>query len=303
MGHEERDFSAGIGRQEIATTVQRPIAKTCFAGAGYASMTKPASEPYSSISSLLEEAKRFAEDNKDLGLELLLGHLPHGSDWRLSTVRTPQGTAGVSVILADGTWSVGAKNELAALVAAEIAGQTRQARVLYTSEPVRGWLQPRLAAKGRILREGQTILMQATEATGPALTGVGSWATREALSDLNAFWDKVRRESPFLQPPAWRSLIAFGEAAVATGSAGILAAIICSSRAEIRVELSLYKISPHEGQREAIRGLVAFVVQALIAADKTVFVRVDREDTPAMELYRSLGFAEVQSEYRATLRT
>ena len=206
----------------------------------------------------------------------------------------------MSVILADGTWSLEAKSELVALILAEIAGQTRQARVLCTSEPVRGWLQPRLASKGCIVGEGQTVLLQAIPT---ALTGVGSWATPEALSDLKTFWDEVRRANPALQPPAWRSLIAFGDVAVATGSAGIVAAIVCSGRTEAQAGFSLYRVPPHEGQRQVLRELVAFVVQPLVEAGKNVFTHLDRQDTQALEIYRSLGFREVQVGYRATLRS
>jgi FR47-like protein len=263
-------------------------------------MSEPATDPYYSISLQLQDAIRFAEANQHLGLVLLLGHLSHSSDWRLSVVRTPEGIAGVSMILADGTWSLEAKSEVVALILAEIAGQARQARVLCTSELVRGWLQPRLASKGRILGEGQTVLLQAVPT---ALTGVGSWATQEAFSDLKAFWGEVRREDLSLQPPAWGSLIAFSEVAVAAGSAGIVAAVVCSGRTEPQAGLSLYRVPPYEGQRQVLRELVAFVAQPLVAEGKKVFARVDREDTQAVEFYSSLGFREVQAGYRATLRS
>jgi len=262
-------------------------------------MSEPAADPYSSIALQLHDALRFAEADQHLGLVLLLGHLRHSSDWRLSVVRTPAGIAGVSVISSDGTWSVEARSEVAALILAEFAGQSRQARVLCTSEPVRGWLRPRLASKGCILGEGQTLLLQAV---ATAFTGAGSWAKPTMLSGLETFWGEVRREKPSLLPPRWRSLIAFGEVAVATGNAGIVAAVVCSGQTEPQAGLHLYRVHPYDGQRQVLRELVAFVAQPLVAAGKQVFARVDREDAPALEIYRSLGFKEVQTGYRATLR-
>jgi hypothetical protein len=262
-------------------------------------MSKLASEPYSSISGQLDEAIGFAEYNQHFGLALLLGQLRHSPDWRLSVVRSPEGVAGVSVILADGTWSLEAKNELVALVLAEIAGQTRRARVLLASESVRGWLRPRLVSKGCIVDEGKTILMHAISI---ALTGSGSLATQKALPELKVFWGKVHGGNGPVQAPAWRSLVAFGELAVATRSGRIVAAVAFSGRTETRAGLSLYRVPRHVGQFEVLRQLVAFVAHRLIADGKALFAQVDGNDTEAIELYRSLGFTEVQAGYCEILK-
>ena len=263
-------------------------------------MPESSSDPYGPIAFHIQEAIRFAEENKYLGLALLLEHLAHRADWRFSLVRTPAGVAGVSIILTDGTWWLEAKSEAAALLLAEIAGQTRLARVLSTSESAREWLHPRLDSKGRILQESRTILVQANAMD---LEISGSWATAEALPSLEAFWNEIESGNRPLRPPAWRTLIAFEELAILSGSRGILAAVACSSRTQTRAGLSLYRLPPHDGQGEAVRQIVAFVAQPLIAAGKKVFAWVDSADPGVIDLYRSMGFAEVESKYRFSLKT
>jgi hypothetical protein len=144
--------------------------------------------------------------------------------------------------------------------------------------------------------ESQTILMRATSI---ALTGSGSLATQEALPGLKAFWENANGGNPPVQAPPWRSLVAFGELAVASRSGRIVAAVAFSGRTETRVGLSLYRVPR---QFEVLWQLVAFVTHRLISDGKAVFAQVDENDTEAVELYRSLGFTEVQAGYRAILK-
>jgi len=233
--------------------------------------------------------------HENLGTEVVLRSVVAGADqWRVATVGSAGGVAGVSVWAPGGQWFLEADSELAATQLAELVWQAsgRRPAKLTTSGNVKVWLRPWLTGPcgGRITREHDLMAM-ACEA--PTTAGEGRWATpadRESLELYQAAYNEERGTSA---APDWDAVLGRRTVAVLEHGGRIVAVVKRTADTARFATIGGTWTNPEYRRRGLGARVTAFITGALLMERPAVHLIVDDDNTAAIALYRSLGFHEM----------
>lgn len=230
--------------------------------------------------------------HENLGTELVLRQVLEGADhWRFRFLDAPGRPAGVSVWAPRGQWFLEADSEPAALELAELVGRGPDPpRKLRTSGKVKEWLRPWLLSQGvRISREHDQLVM-VCEAALPA--GEGRWATladRDALDRYEAAYNRERRTTTASD---WDVLLARQSVAVLDAEGRIAAVVKANGNTGHYATIGGTWTDPHHRGRGLATRLTAFITTALLQDRPAVHLIVDDDNSPAIAVYRAVGFDE-----------
>ncbi|MGH9881433.1 MAG: GNAT family N-acetyltransferase, partial [Pyrinomonadaceae bacterium] len=261
-----------------------------------------AEDPYAGVAPLLKLASDWLAHSKggNVPLELAVQELRWRGDWRLSIYRTFKDIQGVSVVMPRGDWFLEAHGTVDAVFLANTAVvHGRRPATLTTTERVSALVRPFLLDQGGIHREHKLRTLKCTK---PLAAKGGRWATRADLPRLKKYEKQIDRTQSKLMDTSWEALIARKELAVFTANDSLVASIRRYGPAPSFAGIADLYVVPKARRSNIATRLTGFVVGALLAQRNAVYVFVDESDTSTLAFYRALGFEDLETYYKASLK-
>ncbi|MBD2080638.1 GNAT family N-acetyltransferase [Leptolyngbya sp. FACHB-17] len=163
-----------------------------------------------------------------------------------------------------------------------------------TSEQTKQWIQPLLLQRYKLQREYDQAVLICTE---PPEGGEGQWATSQDKPALQAYAQAYLTEcgTGSLEHP-WDDWIQQRRITVLEQEGQIVAVVRQGATIDCAIVVAPFTFPQFRRQGFA-RRLLAFFITEQLQDYSAMKLWVDRDNAPALALYRSLGFHEIGSCY------
>ncbi|MDX7880715.1 GNAT family N-acetyltransferase [Acinetobacter nosocomialis] len=218
--------------------------------------------------------------------------------WQLLRLYDPQNAKqllGVAVIVAGGTcfW-VPSEASSGALLCASIL--ELQARRIVTTAIGRDLLHAEIKQKGRILREYDQWIMICSRQFSEAQ---GRLAELSDIARLNKYQHQYNKERSVNETPDWVSLIQQEKIIVFEADEQIVSIVRLGIETDRLVSIGGTYTFPTYRRKGFAERILKFAVNRIVATGRVAHLIVDVDNTPAVTLYRQMGFECVESSYIA----
>lgn len=220
------------------------------------------------------------------------------SEWQLLRLYDSQNAEqllGVAVVLAGGTcfW-VPSEASSGALLCTSIL--ELQPRRIVTTAIGRDLLRAEIKQKGRILREYDQWIMVCSRQFSQAQ---GRLAELSDISRLNEYQHQYNKERSVNETPDWESLIQQQKIIVLEAEEQIVSVVRLGIETDRLVSIGGTYTFPAYRRKGFAERVLKFAVNRIIATGRVAHLIVDIDNTPAITLYRQIGFECVESSYIA----
>lgn len=218
--------------------------------------------------------------------------------WQLLRLYDPQNAKqllGVAVIVAGGTcfW-VPSEASSGALLCASIL--ELQARRIVTTAIGRDLLHAEIKQKGRILREYDQWIMICSRQFSEAQ---GRLAELSDIARLKEYQHQYNKERSVNETPDWVSLIQQEKIIVFEADEQIVSIVRLGIETDRLVSIGGTYTFPTYRRKGFAERILKFAVNRIVATGRVAHLIVDVDNTPAVTLYRQMGFECVESSYIA----
>ncbi|MDH2591760.1 GNAT family N-acetyltransferase [Acinetobacter nosocomialis] len=214
---------------------------------------------------------------------------------RLYDSRNAKQLLGVAVIVAGGTcfW-VPSEASSGALLCASIL--ELQPRRIVTTSIGRDLLHVEIKQKGRILREYDQWIMICSRQFFEAQ---GRLAELSDIARLNEYQHQYNNERSVNETPDWGSLIQQQKIIVLEADEQIVSVVRLGIETDRLVSIGGTYTFPAYRRKGFAERVLKFAVNRIVATGRIAHLIVDVDNTPAVTLYRQMGFESVASSYIA----
>lgn len=221
------------------------------------------------------------------------------TEWQLLRLYHPQNSKqllGVAVILAGGTcfWVPAEKSSSGALLCTSIL--ELQPRRIVTTAIGRDLLNAQIKQKGHILREYDQSIMVCSRQFSQAQ---GRLAERSDISRLNEYQHQYNKERSVNETPDWESLIQQQKIIVLEADDQIVSVVRLGIETDRLISIGGTYTFPAYRRKGFAERVLQFAVNRIVATGRIAHLIVDIDNTPAVTLYRQMGFECVESSYIA----
>ncbi|MDE3322049.1 GNAT family N-acetyltransferase [Acinetobacter nosocomialis] len=215
---------------------------------------------------------------------------------RLYDSRNAEQLLGVAVILAGGTcfWVPSKTSSSGALLCTSIL--ELQPRRIVTTAIGRDLLHAEIKPKGRILREYDQWIMVCSRQFSEAQ---GRLAELSDIARLNEYQHQYNNERSVNETPDWESLIQQQKIIVLEADEQIVSIVRLGIETDRLVSIGGTYTFPAYRRKGFAERILKFAVNRIVATGRVAHLIVDVDNTPAVTLYRRMGFECVESSYIA----
>ncbi|MEN8406817.1 GNAT family N-acetyltransferase [Acinetobacter seifertii] len=215
---------------------------------------------------------------------------------RLYDSRNAEQLLGVAVILAGGTcfWVPSKTSSSGALLCTSIL--ELQPRRIVTTAIGRDLLHAEIKPKGRILREYDQWIMVCSRQFSEAQ---GRLAELSDIARLNEYQHQYNNERSVNETPDWESLIQQQKIIVLEADEQIVSIVRLGIETDRLVSIGGTYTFPAYRRKGFAECILKFAVNRIVATGRVAHLIVDVDNTPAVTLYRQMGFECVESSYIA----
>ncbi|WP_336016373.1 GNAT family N-acetyltransferase [Acinetobacter pittii] len=219
------------------------------------------------------------------------------TEWQLLRLYHPQNSKqllGVAVILAGGTcfWVPAEKSSSGALLCTSIL--ELQPRRIVTTAIGRDLLNAQIKQKGHILREYDQWIMVCSLQFSQAQ---GRLAELSDIFRLNEYQHQYNKERSVNEAPNWESLIQQQKIIVLEADEQIVSIVRLGIETDRLVSIGGTYTFPAYRRKGFAERVLKFAVNRIVATGRIAHLIVDVDNTPAVTLYRQMGFECVESSY------
>lgn len=220
------------------------------------------------------------------------------AEWQLLRLYDSQNAEqllGVAVILAGGTcfW-VPSETSSGSLLCTSIL--ELQPRRIVTTTIGRDLLHAEIEQKGRILREYDQWIMVCSRQFSEA---EGRLAELSDIARLNEYQHQYNKERSVNETPDWASLIQQEKIIVLEADEQIISIVRLGIETDRLVSIGGTYTFPAYRRKGFAERVLKFAVNRIVATGRIAHLIVDVDNTPAVTLYRQMGFECVESSYIA----
>lgn len=221
------------------------------------------------------------------------------AEWQLMRLYDPHNAEqllGVAVILAGGTcfWVPSEKSSSGALLCTSIL--QLQPRRIVTTAIGRDLLHAEIKQKGRILKEYDQWIMVCSRQFSKAQ---GRLAELSDIARLNEYQHQYNKERSVNEAPDWESLIQQEKIIVLEADDQIVSIVRLGIETDRLVSIGGTYTFPAYRRKGFAERILQFAVNRIVATGRIAHLIVDIDNTPAVTLYRHMGFECVESSYIA----
>ncbi|MCZ1178714.1 GNAT family N-acetyltransferase [Acinetobacter pittii] len=219
------------------------------------------------------------------------------TEWQLLRLYHPQNSKqllGVAVILAGGTcfWVPAEKSSSGALLCTSIL--ELQPRRIVTTAIGRDLLNAQIKQKGHILREYDQWIMVCSLQFSQAQ---GRLAELSDIFRLNEYQHQYNKERSVNEAPNWESLIQQQKIIVLEADEQIVSIVRLGIETDRLVSIGGTYTFPAYRRKGFAERVLKFAVNRIVATGRIAHLIVDVDNTPAVTLYRQMGFECIESSY------
>ncbi|MEQ1086165.1 GNAT family N-acetyltransferase [Acinetobacter seifertii] len=253
------------------------------------------SEEYQIIFQWLEERSNYS-----IGAIVFLNQTQAtNAEWQLLRLYDSQNAEqllGVAVILAGGTcfWVPSKTSSSGALLCTSIL--ELQPRRIVTTSIGRDLLHVEIKQKGRILREYDQWIMICSRQFSEAQ---GRLAEISDIARLNEYQHQYSNERSVNETPDWASLIQQQKIIVLEVDQQIVSVVRLGIETDRLVSIGGTYTFPAYRRKGFAERILKFAVNRIVATGRIAHLIVDVDNTPAVTLYRQMGFECVEASYIA----
>lgn len=220
------------------------------------------------------------------------------TEWQLLRLYDSQNAEellGVAVILAGGTcfW-VPSEASSGALLCTSIL--ELQPRRIVTTAIGRDLLHAEIKQKGRILREYNQWIMVCS---GQFSEAQGRLAELSDIARLDEYQHQYNKERSVNETPDWVSLIQQQKIIVLEADQQIVSIVRLGIETDRLVSIGGTYTFPTYRRKGFAERILKFAVNRIVATERIAHLIVDVDNTPAVSLYRQMGFECIESSYIA----
>lgn len=221
------------------------------------------------------------------------------TEWQLLRLYHPQNSKqllGVTVIVTGGTyfWVPSKISSSGASLCTSIL--ELQPRRIVTNAIGRDLLHAEIKQKGRILREYDQWIMICSRQFSEAQ---GRLAERSDITRLNEYQHQYNDERSVNETPDWESLIQQEKIIVLEADDQIISIVRLGIETDRLVSIGGTYTFPAYRRKGFAERVLQFAVNRIVATGRIAHLIVDVDNTPAVTLYRQMGFECVESSYIA----
>ncbi|MDA3558952.1 GNAT family N-acetyltransferase [Acinetobacter sp. AOR15_HL] len=252
------------------------------------------SEEYQLIFQWLEERSNYS-----IGAMAFLNQTQAtNTEWQLLRLYHPQNSKqllGVAVIVAGGTcfW-VPSEASSGALLCTSIL--ELQPHRIVTTAIGRDLLNAQIKQKGHILREYDQSIMVCSRQFSQAQ---GRLAELSDIARLNEYQHQYNDERSVNETPDWESLIQQEKIIVLEADDQIVSVVRLGIETDRLISIGGTYTFPAYRRKGFAERVLQFAVNRIVATGRIAHLIVDIDNTPAVTLYRQMGFECVESSYIA----
>ena len=220
-------------------------------------------------------------------------------EWQLLRLYHPHNAEellGVAVILAGGTcfWVTEEISSSGSLLCKSIL--QLQPRRIVTTAIGRDLLHAEIKQKGRILREYDQWIMVCSRQFSEAQ---GRLAELSDIARLIEYQHQYNNERSVNETPDWESLIQQEKIIVLEADEQIVSIVRLGIETDRLVSIGGTYTCPAYRRKGFAERVLKFAVNRIVATGRIAHLIVDVDNTPAVTLYRRMGFECVESSYIA----
>lgn len=221
------------------------------------------------------------------------------SDWQLLRLYDSQNTEqilGVAVIVTGGTcfWVPAEKSSSESLLCTSIL--ELQPRRIVTTAIGRDLLNAQIKQKGRLLREHDQWIMVCSRQFSQAQ---GRLAELSDIARLTEYQQQYNVERSVNETPNWESLTQQGKIIVLEADDQIVSIVRLGIETDRLVSIGGTYTFPAYRRKGFAERVLQFAVNRIVATGRIAHLIVDIDNTPAVTLYRRMGFECIESSYIA----
>ncbi|HFG6921265.1 GNAT family N-acetyltransferase [Acinetobacter baumannii] len=252
------------------------------------------SEEYQLIFQWLDERSNYSIG----AMAFLTQTQPTNAEWQLLRLYDSQNAKqllGVAVIIAGSTcfW-VPSEASSGSLLCTSIL--QLQPRRIVTTAIGRDLLHAEIKQKGRILREYDQWIMICSRQFSEAQ---GRLAEISDIARLNEYQHQYNKERSVNETPDWASLIQQEKIIVLEAEQQIVSVVRLGIETARLVSIGGTYTFPGYRRKGFAERILKFAVNQIVATGRIAHLIVDVDNTPAVTLYRQMGFECVESSYIA----
>jgi len=221
------------------------------------------------------------------------------TEWQLLRLYHPQNAEqllGVAVIVSEGTcfWVTPKTPSSGALLCTSIL--QLQPRRIVTTAIGRDLLHAEIKQKGCILREYDQWIMVCSRQFSEAQ---GRLAEPSDIARLNEYQHQYNNERSVNETPDWEALIQQEKIIVLEADQQIISIVRLGIETDRLVSIGGTYTFPAYRRKGFAERILQFAVNRIVATGRIAHLIVDIDNTPAVTLYRQMGFECVESSYIA----
>ncbi|MGE8598761.1 MAG: GNAT family N-acetyltransferase [Acinetobacter calcoaceticus] len=219
------------------------------------------------------------------------------AEWQLLRLYHPHNAEqllGVAVILAGGTcfWVPSKTSSSGSLLCTSIL--QLQPRRIVTTAIGRDLLHAEIKQKGRILREYDQWIMICSRQFSQAQ---GRLAELSDIARLNEYQHQYNKERSVNETPDWVSLIQQEKIIVLEADQQIVSVVRLGIETDRLISIGGTYTFPAYRRKGFAERVLQFAVNRIVATGRIAHLIVDVDNTPAVTLYRQMGFECIESSY------
>lgn len=221
------------------------------------------------------------------------------SEWqllRLYDSKNAEQLLGVAVIIAEGTcfWVPAEKSSFGSLLCTSIF--QLQPRRIVTTAIGRDLLHAEIKQKGRLLREYDQWIMICSRQFSEAQ---GRLAELSDITRLNEYQHQYNDQRSVNEASDWESLIQQEKIIVLEADDQIVSVVRLGIETDRLVSIGGTYTFPTYRRKGFAERILKFAVNRIVATGRIAHLIVDVDNTPAVSLYRQMGFECIESSYIA----